>query len=708
MVNLLNLSPGEEKSFISSPAADPYLIWGVVSKFKGYAPVQKDEPNSSEQEVESLPGKTALTVESLGGYPPMTNKLNGGPSLLELYRATDRHHVHGAVFTGFVGEDELLTMLEGECINHSLNHATCLRIEFNQARTSDGSTQSGSPNGPEIFAQSPKLGRSVIAIIDHGCPFAHPQFRKMNRDPNAWETRVKYLWDQDVSKTNLIRKDIDTDTNEFQQILERRDVGDWWYGVPEFQYGRELTDDAMNALIAKHFNSSSNQVDETSIYAEADYRALEDRSTHGTAVLDLAAGRVNPVTQREDAASEADIIFVQLPRDTISDTSGGSMTHYVLDALKYILNHCAQAQHLVINLSFGSTAGPHDGSSLLERAMDVFIAEERKAHPSRKLELFLPAGNHFLAQCHATVLASVRTQETLYWVMMADDRTDNFLELWCESGKNLQVQLESPSGKKTDWSLLNTAVRVSIESSAEAPRALSLGAIIHKQQIAIGLGQVVLLALGPTHRDSWSKVEHGTWQVHIKSAESNPFEINAWVERDDAQVAGWRQPQSFLLDHRNTPREQDDDDDPKDVLRRRGTGNSLANGLMPIVVGAQIRSSGRPPDYAAAAFSTLTQGRTSWPDWSAASDESESLGGLLVAGTRSGTLVRMNGSSVAAPQVARAYMNAWHQGKDVPDGPVTAKPSTTGVLTSPLEASRLGTRSLDSRQQMIGIRNSCV
>jgi len=49
----------------------------------------------------------------------------------------------------------------------------------------------------------------------------------------------------------------------------------------------------------------------------------------------------------------------------------------------------------------------------------------------------------------------------------------------------------------------------------------------------------------------------------------------------------------------------------------------------------------------------------SGPDWLTCSDESDVLLGVHAAGTRSGSVVAMNGTSAAAPQATRWIATAW-------------------------------------------------
>ena len=60
---------------------------------------------------------------------------------------------------------------------------------------------------------------------------------------------------------------------------------------------------------------------------------------------------------------------------------------------------------VVVNMSFGHIAGPHDGSSMLERAIHELIAARRRV--GGRLEVVVAAGNSLLLRprCHASILS---------------------------------------------------------------------------------------------------------------------------------------------------------------------------------------------------------------------------------------------------------------------------------------------------------------
>ena len=105
----------------------------------------------------------------------------------------------------------------------------------------------------------------------------------------------------------------------------------------------------------------------------------------------------------DDDASRCDIVAVQLDWNTVLDTSGGSMNVHIMDALMYILSRCDTQAKVAVNISWGTLAGPHDGSSVLEAAMDELIALARA-----RCEIVVPAGNSYQSRTHANADAGNR------------------------------------------------------------------------------------------------------------------------------------------------------------------------------------------------------------------------------------------------------------------------------------------------------------
>jgi len=83
--------------------------------------------------------------------------------------------------------------------------------------------------------------------------------------------------------------------------------------------------------------------------------------SHGTHVGGIAGGG-GAGTVHKGAAPESELIFISLRRDAPS----------LIDAFSYITNYAASVgKPYVVNMSFGSHLGPHDGSSLKNYGIDI-------------------------------------------------------------------------------------------------------------------------------------------------------------------------------------------------------------------------------------------------------------------------------------------------------------------------------------------------
>jgi hypothetical protein len=110
------------------------------------------------------------------------------------------------------------------------------------------------------------------------------------------------------------------------------------------------------------------------------------------------------------------------------------------------------------------------------------------------------------------------------------------------------------------------------------------------------------------------------------------------------------------------------DPDGRSPIRRTRTLNGAATGAEAIVIGGF-----RASDLASSAYSSLGPiravsaggGRGLDPDAAARSDDSVVLHGVLAAGSRSGSVVAMDGTSVAAPHITRWLADRLHNGAGV-------------------------------------------
>jgi hypothetical protein len=524
----------------------------------------------------------------------------------------------------------------------------------------------------------------VVGIIDDGFAFAHGRFRK----PGSDATRIEAFWDQGEgwSAPNRARSGGEA---------EAQPRGDEQTPLREVPYGTQLSKAEINALIQQ--STHAGIVDEDEVYRRCGYRGVELRGSHGTHVMDLACG--SGPEEGKAKARLPRIMCVALPRPTTGDTSGLSLAIYALDGLRYILD-CADRRapgaKVVVNLSYGAIAGPHDGTSMLEAAIDELIRLR-----DGKLEVVIAAGNNHLSRCHAQFALGPGGAQTLQWRILPDDATPSFLEIWLpppqrpdDPPPKVAVGLTPPGSETSDaikWVEAGQAREIADGDSV-------IATVIHLA--TGGRRRMILVTVAPTTtlHPSRRTAPAGAWRVDIRNDSGRKLDVDAWIQRDD-NVRGFRRrgrqshfedPEYERLDGNGRPVEEDQ---PKSRVQRAGTLNSIGTGARTILVGGYRGSDGAPAPYSARGPAAARGGLRPNPDAMAVSERSITRHGVLAAGSRTGSLVAMNGTSVAAPQLTRWIAEQMVAGapagaeavraramRDDPDAPEGVRPTPDGSL----------------------------
>ena len=272
----------------------------------------------------------------------------------------------------------------------------------------------------------------IIAIIDDGIGIAHERFRHC-----ASHTRVEYFLDMGT-----------------------------WATTPacaphaEDFIGRTWTRAQIDRCLAESAG------DEEAVYRAmglldaraGGYRPLRFGLSHGTHVLDVAAGEDFRQPSQCAPARSRPILAVQLPADVVADSSGAAMVDALRHALHWIEHHARRLSRrrghgsktpvpMVLNFSFGIFAGPHDGHGEVERELARFT---ERYGPDR-CRVVLPSGNGFQARAYAQVLARRRPAITVPpWCVQPDGRTASFVQIWLPQGEpgaqQVAVSLTPPHG----------------------------------------------------------------------------------------------------------------------------------------------------------------------------------------------------------------------------------------------------------------------
>jgi hypothetical protein len=542
-------------------------------------------------------------------------------------------------------------------------------------------------------------GTLLVGVLDDGCPFAAAQFLRTGAS-----TRMRGIWDQNQGKLPIEIKDLKNRECLFGQKLS------------DFNYGLEFRRDSgvaaspplqrqvgLNEWIQLH-SAATGSIDEDGCYADAGFKSLLRRRSHGAHVLDVLVGRV-PTSSRipptsaskrsdppswkpgTDSASMADVVFVQFPEDCIRDATGVWLKAYVLDGIRYILSFAdpSKIENVIINVSYGPTTGPHDGTADLEKALTELVAEFDGITRKPKLEIVLAAGNSYLSEGHLVFNRHKSWPSHVEWTwrLPPDNPVLCFAEVWINNvnPSTVTVTLTSPSGAASTSGL----GPIPPPSGIPLPAHTGVYAPVVK-----GSHTMWLLAVEPTR----ALAEHGDWKINVSGIPQNA-EIHAYVARSDpnmgvrtgAKLSYFVDPEWEITRSAEASCRYNDGEFNKtgSLIHRGGTLNGIATALDPSVhvAGGFIIANGRKSSYSSAgpARSGPIPQRLG-PDNALPCDESYALRGIRAGGNRSGEVFRLVGTSAAAPQLAR----------HIADPPI---PPATNVTTQPEETAKRGAGNIE-------------
>lgn len=610
---------------------DPYQKWGALTGFADFSDFENDE------------GYVALLVElpSEVTWSTLTQPWASDPRWKYLVLARPDKSLEDAEFLALYAPawivkghwDELAALFK--------------RLKLGWAiKTHD----------PQGLIEPERLkGRVVVAVIDGEIAYDHPTFRKL---PNAnIESRFRFFWDQNP-------------------IPDGHEVG----------HGRRYTYGVERAYLANYLGSVVPVMVPSNVMAA---------STHGTHVASLLAGLEPPAYRLRhdeklaigtpadrDHVSELDVVGIRLPGKTVADTSCASLAPHVIDALHYIVWRCASTTQIVANLSFGRLTGPHDGSSMLERAIDDILLRCKG-----RFSLVLPTGNSFSLQHHA-VLTDARIAQTLTWRIPPDNPVPVFIEIWAEQDAELSVKLKDPRGRE----LSTTSDGATVSGYNGTSTTAVIGAVIPcANPVDSNSGKkLVLLVVAPTAPIDVRRAaaQAGDWEVQIKNKVQGAVRI--WIERDDVHAGNTPIARRSFFVEAGKARGDVAGTYPASLsacaITGHGTINGLATGSLPIAVGGY-----RLSDAAGADYSGSGSGEHSikGPAGVAPSEQSLLLKGIPGAAASPSGVTRYWGTSVAAPIYAR-----WHANSLV--APATYGNERKAIITlTEVIRSRLGDWRLD-------------
>lgn len=652
-----------DDSFTTPPSRDPYLRWAELTNFRSLQGGAGEFPERLSFIVERSPDSRgweeldlldSVDVEAAYLHPMVNTEVSRFATL--------------RVITKDLTNDEL-----NERVLRLLKHPDVARLQlgYPRGRSRDMGQQNPAPptppKGDKPRPMPPEPAEVVMGIIDDGCPFAHPDLL----DP-AGHTRLALIWLQTTyDETNPP-----------------------WDPPNGFKDGRVLERPAMTAFMKQ--SQPGGILDEILCYQAAfatlenacwlkPNRALLSRESHGGSVMAVAAGRPPNLRgmrpgyemgddlhgEPGDAASRCPLIFVNLPREQVEVSSGRWMPVNALDALRFILQQArARFTHavgsrvpVVVNLSYGSTAGSHSGGAMFECALDELLAADEH------LAATLAAGNSRDAESHAQLDVPARRSASLGLFVPPSTPFDTFVEFWLPPKADLStitVTVTTPeglemavSGSKRE-SVLEDGFTSTDTPEVRARKRTAALFLFPKVVQATDRTMVTLVVCGTVHSPRRQTLATaGPWRVTVKNGGKSALRVQCWVERDEV---GTRRPQaarffSVKVEKRGFER----------VIRTTNTLSNLATGAHAFAVGGYRRAATDGPmaDYSGAPPEDWKdqQGEKRYLPFAAKSDAGKTHPGVRVPGNRGNVSRRMNGTSVAAPQATRYVANQMAAGK---------------------------------------------
>jgi Subtilase family len=521
---------------------------------------------------------------------------------------------------------------------------------------------------PKAQGKCPE-GSVCMGVIDDGIAIVHERFRLKDGS-----TRVLRSWDQNMFAV---------DERKIEEILEFPPETQAFNGIDPCK--QPLPGEITKERIDEVLGEVPPDQDEDLIYqrlgiidfTDAEPEFVAHRVSHGTHVADLAAG----YDPGDPMAPKRPIIAVQMPNPVVArPIEERRLDFYIWLGICYIVLQAdslageTNGMPVVINASFGKLAGPHDGTGLIERAIDRLV-EAR----GQKTQVILPAGNQHLSQCHAVVDLAKGKEVTFDWEVLPDDRTFSTVEAWLPASVagacGLDLKVSTPYGRAFRFSV-DRPEEVAIRHLGEDAGRIRL--------VTNGAGRrMIRIDIGPTEPDLHKpSVFHlapsGTWKLSFSSQDTGPKsgKIHVWSQRDDTLHGYPMAGRQSYFEHENhrccaetlhldAPGGDlaviDSDSHPEQEgletpITRTHLLNALASGDHVLVAGAHVARTGRIAAYSAGgptAPGEASEDPVSRPDCTFPCDESLVLEGILAAGSRTGTCVALSGTSAAAPQLAR-------------------------------------------------------
>ncbi|MDT7827761.1 S8 family serine peptidase [Pricia sp. S334] len=381
-----------------------------------------------------------------------------------------------------------------------VSHPNVIRIETNRNYAPDLDDSIEEINADGIRNDSPPFGGTdkftgkgvIVGIIDFGFLYSHKVFRDISDESKS---RILFLMDQSL-------------TPEGGETAPTDAVGNPMDGV---EYD---TQDIENAIAASD--------PMTVVRHEPD--------DHGTHVAGIAAGNgaqsgnCHGSFHYVGVAPEADLIFVRLR----SGSNELGTSNNLIDAISYIMRKAEDADKpAVVNMSLGDNLGPHDGTTLVEEMIDLYLLLGN----TKGFSIVKSAGNLGSDDRHAqtTVPANNAASpvELKFKVLPPKDDDDTKkieIDIWYEGANDLDIEI-IPKGNNITGT--NTASPGDNVNFTEDTKNSTI--TIDSQNVQNNGRKRIFIDIDP---DGDDHNKTGIWVIKLTNTTATDAAIHAYIERD--------------------------------------------------------------------------------------------------------------------------------------------------------------------------------
>ncbi|MEU4446938.1 S8 family serine peptidase [Actinosynnema sp. NPDC050801] len=293
------------------------------------------------------------------------------------------------------------------------------------------------------------------------------------------------------------------------------------------------------------------------LHGDGEPFASRDLSGHGTHVAGIAAGDGSQAgTVAEDncttagyyvgVAPKAELVIVRTTMDVVENIRG----------VRHIFNRAASAgKPAVVNLSFGSQYGPHDGTDAEEKALDIMLQESSDYGRA----IVIAAGNEGDAGLHASGTVAANGSRTFTLCVEAKTNNACTFNLWYAGAGKLNLTVRMPLA---DDSLATSGIVVAGQAfPSHTWKDHVLEAESTLNNLPSGRHNIEFTIVPPAER----ALLPGEWKITLTETAGHDVTVDCWIIAKKGKV---------------TPRFVEADRDRSRTISTPGTAK------LPITVGA--------------------------------------------------------------------------------------------------------------------------